>query len=487
MTGIKGWLGDWITPILAIAMVGALAPAVVEFYKTTGSDYSHIQAPPPDELVRQITQVEEVMKAPPASTPDAYYHTVVQAETLKVYADDYVATNRLPMQDTQYGVIRAYVTLMQPLIDPYQMSYLGRFGSGAMSEASVRNQALIDHLHQVESSAYVHVDGSTLARAAILSYLLSVGFAMLFFVARLKDKRMAVWPDLDRILAFATVWPWAVFKYPTNLEPIAQARRLLQRLGWALSALLTVSAVGAQAQTRSGDDVPDNSNVRVLAPSEIPMPSFSFSTGIETDKVTGNGDLVHLGPVGWVDANAAFKDGLTFDFWASRAASGSKGSDENDYMVSKTWTKGPDTVTAGLAYFDIQPVNRSRDGDMISPFGEIDYPLGHDVKAFTRLDVYLLTAGPPGRNGILITEGAHFKTLDLGHGFHFDQTTSAVYANGPFGQAPGVSLRYDGTLTAHVTKRVTATLLDLKAWVPIKGARGRPATFSFGAGLSLAF
>ena len=280
-----------------------------------------------------------------------------------------------------------------------------------------------------------------------------------------------------------------VFKYPTHVDVVAQTKRAMARMGWVLTALLSLGSAGgafakANQRTSYESDYADAANTYVL--DEIPLPKLTLTAGIETGKIVGNGKAVQQNPVAFQDANAVWKNGWSFDYWASESIGAPGTSDERDFTLTKSW-KLPEnrSLITGIALFDIQPIASTKGGDVLSPFAEYDVPLGHGLTGFVRGDAYFLTGGPSGRDGFLGRVGLRTSSIQLPAGFTLSATGTMLYSKGPFRMDAGVSSRLDLSLKHAITDRLSFGL-GATGFVPLAGTKERHPDHSLSATLTYA-
>lgn len=444
-------------------------------------DYSHIPLLERAELVTALEASRGAMLGKPGTSAADFFKTYVAAAQADVLLQKYVFEHPEEKGElaARFGIPGTYMADLMWL----RNSYDEKFGFVAMrdaAEASGGSQVV----QSIQGS--VHVSDPTLIPALLRAAIASAIVAMLFFMARVAFIGMLVWPELPKMAVYALMWPVMIWRYPTEVSPMEQVRRLKRWVAWLMAGSLPVMSMGvARAQDKT-EPTDEAGTVYVLKPEEVPLAqvNYSLALGMMSAKVAGNGFTVHEGPVDWADVTFTLGDGLSVGIWASRAREGSRGSDEVDFTIAKSWTlEGDASATVGLALFDIQPMGTGKAGDMVSLFASVNGNLG-GMSAFAKAEAYLMTESDKGRNGILLSGGVS-DSFSLGE-LSFDQTVSLAYGQGPFGQDDGFVLRYAGAASMPLAERVRLTLLELKAWLPLSGARDRSPTVTVGTSLSYA-
>lgn len=420
-----------------------------------------------------------VLAGPATADSKDYFRAVVESRRLEAIRDRFVLEHPEALRSLHSHTDGWFFG-----INDLQMRYVRHLGDNTMSATADQMRPWIDA--QMASFA-VETRPEASARTfwwLTWGYLASTFVALAFLVTRLWGRNMRVWPELlmPRLLPAAIAWPVAVWIYPSRVNPLTQAKRAMQFVRGLMATAFSLGvASGAYASDRKTDQ--DGAVVTTLTVTEIPKPAFSLSGGIMSQKVIINGSLVHKGAVRWFDANVSYRD-WNIDYWGSRALSGDRGSDENDYTVSRTWTHGSRTVAVGLAFFDIRPLGSRAGGDMLSPFVAVNRSVGHGVAVFGNAEVYVLTGGPSGRNGYDVSVGVKYSH-PIGK-VAVDLAQSAVYADGPFGAERGVLLRSDVSATIPLVGHLKG-LVSAKVLVPFLGMRDRRPTATANLGVAYAF
>ncbi len=308
-------------------------------------------------------------------------------------------------------------------------------------------------------------------------YGLSVLVAMLFFVVGIwREGHKLRRGEWFNVLRYSPIWLYKVWSYPGNIDPVESAKRVLRYAAYTLSTFLSIGSTGAafakatSNRDADGTSVLDSANTLVLE--EIPVPKVVITIGLETSKVIGNGLEVQHNLVSFQDATASWGS-WSFDYWASESIGRAGTSDERDFTVTKVWSLGSTSLTTGLAFYDIQPIASTKGGDILSPFAQLDVPLGHGLTGFVGGSAYHLTGGANGRDGFLTKLGLRESVIKLPLGFDLSGAGSLVYAKGPFHVDEGGLLRGDLTLSHPVFDGRATLGIGVTAFVPVVGARDR--------------
>lgn len=473
--------GLWVAQVaLGIVLAVSLIPAIV-----SGITAEHRQTLADEALVPTLTEHQYVAFMnkvaaevdEPAGPPARYYEILRDIDSVPLLMNKF-------MRYATTGPIREPMAIIQPMMatNTLMEKYNARYGVAFMQRLGAQQPAELNPFGTAPS-----VPSNTWAWL-LYGYSLSVWAAAMFFVVRLRREGYKVRYEALNIVAFAPIWIFKIWTYPSNLDPVESVKRMVRFAVYALSAFLSFGSAGAAFAKATGErsskstDGSNTSNTLVL--SDIPMPDLTVSFGIQSDKTTGTGVRVHQGAVAWAEATAAYADGVSLDFWSSRALGGDRGSDENDYTLSKSGQAGPMGYTAGIAYFDIQPVGSGEGGDMVSPFLELDVPVGHGVTAFAREDVYLLTDGPKGRGGHLERAGVR-DTFQLPGDFTLNASADIGYSEGPFKQTPGFVASGNLSLSKKLWDGLTGTFW-VKGSAPVSGGQSIKPDTSAGVSFSYA-
>ncbi len=271
------------------------------------------------------------------------------------------------------------------------------------------------------------------------------------------------------------------------MNPVEQARRAYRFALWLVTSTLSLSAFAGFASASESE--PNNESDGGNAPQTyvletVPQPILTLSGGLRTEKLGDNGFVLHSGPIAWTGANVSLSNGWSVNTWESRSLSGSNGSDENDLGVCKTGSIGANALTGCFAYYDIRPLFNAKGGDIVSPYAELDRPLGQNWTVIGKVAAYLHTE-KPGNDGGVVSAGLQ-KTFQAGN-LSLVQVGSVAVSDGPFQQKAGAEFRYDASLKVPLTNRMKLEILWVKAFKPLLGARDRGPVFSFGTGLTLAY
>lgn len=473
------WLG-WAQALLGLMLVLVFLPAIFAWTAASEKrDYSAVPSLGKPEMLAMLEKNRSAALGKPGDEPADFFATYLAAAEADVRLQKYLHEHpeERSALAARFGIPGTYVADLMQLRTGYET----KFGSAAMRDTAAM-PGVRESIRAVEASVLV-ADRSTaewFGRSAIASFII----AMLFFMARVAGRGMLVWPDLPKIAVYALAWPVMVWKYPTEVSPIEQVRRLKRWIAWLMAGSLPVMSMGAARAQEKTEPAVHSGTVYVLDPEEMP-PTLAFSLGVMSAKVAGNGFTLHEGPVATGSGSVSFANGVTLEVSGTRALSGSRGSDEVDLIGS--WT-GPvaegANATLGVALYDIQPMGSGKGSDMLSPFASLDWKAG-SMTAFARAEGMFLTGGDRGRNGFLLAGGVS-ESFSLGEGLSFDQTVSLAYGQGPFGQDDGLVLRYAGAVSKPLGERVRLKILDIKAWLPVAGARDRTPAFTVGTSLSYA-
>jgi hypothetical protein len=477
----------WGIPVLAILMILAFAPGIGQTFSAgLRENYSRAPAMTSDAIIREERAVRALEQGPAVGNPSDYFHVAIRAQRLQAIK------NRFE-HEYQHRLSEEYrsQTTMLPAtavnLDGLMTKYEERFGHTQMAETAEQmrswmNAQSASYAPAPKPHAYDGIGGKFL-----WGYLVAAQMGVLFYMARLKREGLLIWPEImnGRLFAAALTIIAFAWVYPSRIDPLKQAKQAWHLVAGFVASVISFGAMAGFAsasERKPGEDGAGTSNVLTL--SDLPMPKISLSSGVMSAKVTGNGTRVNDDATFWADANASFQNGWDIDLSATRQARGF-GSNENDYTLCKTSATGKDSSATGcLAYYDIVPVGKSKGGDMVSPSLGFSTLIGHGITAFAKADGYLLTGGPRGQNGYDLVLG--LKGATHAGPVEFDHSLSAIYAGGPFRQKEGASLRFDESAAFPLRDRLKA-VLNLKAFVPFKGARDRGKDISAGVGLAYAF
>lgn len=482
---MKQWITErgtlWSQIVLGVVLFAALVPFLwVAAVTADTHDYSRVPSITLPKLSARVDRLQAIVNGPASSDPREYFRVVVETRRVEAMARKLSRENGF-----HSGPLDPVSIDFRLRPDHLQGLYQERFGSRMGQVAEELRPWTTKELDSFEAPP-PQGTGQRVLAAFVRSAAASMLVAVLFFMARLKGEGLLIWPELvnGRLAACSVLWLGTMWFYPSRISPVAQVKRAVQFIGSLMAGAISFGAVAgaANADERKKDEGgADTGNVLVV--SDAPRPAFSAAGGVVSMKVTGNGTIVHDGPVAWADANVGY-DGWSLDFWASRSLSGSQGSDENDLTVSKSWKAGAWSPTASLAYYDIQPLGTLKGGDIVSPILQADRSIGHGLTLSAKAEAYVLTGAKPrvdGYDASLGLKGSHsFNRADVA------QSVSAVYADGPFGQKAGLSLRYDGSAAVPLAERLKA-ILSVKAFAPLIGARDRRPNVAVGFGLAASF
>ena len=472
--------GFWAQVLLGALLPLSLAPAFVAFtIDGNRRDYSRIPTVTFAELQRRYDHYHAVANGPVSTDPADYYRMAAEERQLEAIQEKFHDTYHGPVTDR-------FLILTMPDMGPLtrmQMAYTEHFGTPAMAEAADRTRSWVNARIAACDTTPLHTDPNVWT-SFVFSLLASYAVAFLFFMTRLKNVGLRIWPELftPTLYAYVLAWPFGVFRYPRHINPLEQVRRVKRYL---TGLLWTALSFGSVTPALAGDRKTDSSTASdtTLVMNDQPKPAFSLSSGIMSDKLVVDGTRVHSGAVAWFDANVSYA-GWSVDHWRSRAFSGSTGSDENDYSISKSWTAGTWNASATFAYYDIRPIGSGKGGDMLSPILSVSHALGNGLTAFATGEAYVMTGGPKGRNGYDVSVGA--KASRVAGPVSVDVSVSSVYADGPFKFDRGVSLRGDASASIPLIGKLRA-LVSAKGYAPFVGAHDRHRTGSISAGLAYAF
>ncbi len=470
------WLG-WTQVCLGFLLALVFMPALGLLMLNSGQrDFSGMPAVGRAELIELLDRSEASIKGKPGERIEDYFDALVMVAESDLHLEKYLAEHPDDQNDfLKYGIPGTNVNRVGMLQD----AYLIKFGGEAFRRASETTGAN-ERMNALYKS--VDVEDERIWPAFRSGLIASVLVAMLFFMARVASMEgMLVWPELPKIFVYAFAWPAMVWKYPTEVSPREQIKRLRRWVAWLIASLLPVVTMGVASAQKKTEPAYTSDNVYVIDPETLP-PKVAFTVGLQSAKVAGNGFTVG-GPIDWAEGTATYGNGVSVDVWASRERSGTGASDETDFSVAQTWKMEDATATAGIALFDIRPLGKGKGGDILSPFASIGWQLG-GMDAFAKAEAYYLTGGDKGRNGMLLSGGVS-DSLELG-GLTFDYAASLAYGQGPFSQDDGLAMRLSGSASMPLGERIRVKLLELKAWRPMIGARDRSPAFSVGASISYA-
>ncbi|KND50967.1 MAG: hypothetical protein AB202_00985 [Parcubacteria bacterium C7867-007] len=472
----------WAVPILGILSILVFVPSLIYFSRANDhQDYSKVPALTPAQYTAEVKAIVAATYAAPTEDPADYYRTAIRAQNFNVMEERFRRDHPAEWQRLAHKRSASMTFNVGLLMNEYEQ----KFGHSTMVDTADRMRPW---MNEQIGSISAPPDQVRLDKAGwwfVRGYIMCVLLSVLFYMARLKQEGMLIWPEMTTGFLFLAAFTGlgVVMIYPRNIDPIVQIKRAWRFIAGLAAGSISLAGMAGMANARERLESSAAENAKVFILPFVPMPEFSFSSGVMSSKVTGNGTRVNDGITYTGGVHAAFAGGVDLDLSGTRQATGNA-SDEIDYTISKTMKGKAGSVTAGFAYFDIVPVGRSKGGDMISPFISLEHKLGYGLTAFAKADGYFLTHGPPTNNGFDVIAGLKGSTQV--RSLRFDHSVSAVLSDGPFGQSAGTTLRFDEAISVPVTKRLRAST-NFKLFVPIQGSKGREMDVSGGLGLNYAF
>jgi hypothetical protein len=463
------WPG-WQQFSLGALMYACLVPCVIAFLVAIFSapglpplPQAQLHLLTASQLNGRIDRVHDELAAT-TSLPGQYYDNLNDAYLTEALINVY----------EKHGGDRALLHMtfpsFTPEIDQMMRNYIERYGMAVMQKARAGHTVYGEDLRDLPP-----VDFGWAKFLCLLGYLCSLAFAYGYFFIALTRKGLNPWFDLDRVTVAVLTWPYAMLTYPTEAAVIGQIRRARRRIGVASAAFLSVAPAGAFAKAMSGGEstpeVDGHDSANTLSLLDLPQPALSLDVTMKSNKVGGNGKVLHHGLDYTWTVNAAFNDGWSFDFAGTKSLYGANSSDEWDLegFKSGTLSFGP-AYSVGLHYYGIRPWHTLIDGNFAAATFSLDEPVGYGVHLFVNGE-YDHIISHAREDGYQVQLGAS-RGFNLGHGVAFNESVSLVQAGGPF-ELKAVTLgRYDASLGMPITDTVSVKLW-LKQFVPLAGANDR--------------
>lgn len=316
------WKGI-ILSILFIIMVGVFIPSIKKFNevgdKKTASELR-------DTLDLTLAQLEE-----------KYQSLCTIRERFKIGINDPVDFFRFlattfefdnavrkfdythPHND-QFQRVSGHFSTTGLFIPEIQEAYTRRFGVNKMQEAResfTKTNGSFDHHRLAEADfgiTYLSV-WPTFAG----NYFLSLPFALVFFMLRLKFRGLRVVVEFWRLIPAAFFWPAAIFRYPTRIEIVDQAKAALRFATYTLSTLLSIMTAGVGIAKAQGKSTKKTSPYSIRFDIEtLPMggrdglddryisPYYAWSLKTRAGQLSGGGalefgnvDFITTGAINW--------------------------------------------------------------------------------------------------------------------------------------------------------------------------------------------
>lgn len=291
-----------------------------------------------------------------------------------------------------------------------------------------------------------------------LFYTIGLVFAFGRFTIAIEEMGGCWWQSALadwRFPFWMTIWFVGVFKYPTQIDVVMQAKRAYRFAVLVLSSTISVAAAGCAAKrvNTEPETLPDRSAT-----------TWQIDTNTTTwpSYIGGNGAVFHPKPVQQTSVTATAKSGFYANVWHSAALGGRslKPNFGSEIDGSIGWggkfrTFSLDTT---LTWVGVTPLSHYK-GDVLQLSSSISRALPHGFGVSSTVNAVTPTKGTTPRRGMFFREG-----LNWGKSFGRASVNSGVevfHDSGTFGFQSGWLSRGSAMIAWRVNKH-------LKASVPIR-------------------
>lgn len=276
--------------VLALGLVGCFMPALLEWgHAEDRFEQMYLASTPllPEaELRREARDIYDLIISGRV-TVETYFPLLDRIEAYRRLCEVYWRSHR----DVPIGGAR-YVPSMPPnaLATELATSFLStvRGNTGAFEAARDSYKRSHDGL-PFERKGRLRGEQMDTTRATELlaqGYLWSLVFAVLFFGVRVHSKEASVLLELPRIALAVLLWPFMVWKYPTDLVRVEQLRRMLQFVTYAIAGALSAGAAGGPTKAPGKKETTEDES-----PALFDDPRFSLLGYVQVESSPGEWGL----------------------------------------------------------------------------------------------------------------------------------------------------------------------------------------------------